>query len=61
MDANDLRKKAQQCRELMRGAVKPAVGDQLRHWAEYYDAEADAMEQISLPRTEGTTKRDQER
>jgi hypothetical protein len=56
LDANDLRTKAQQCRELMRGAVKAEVGDQLRHWAEDYDTEADAIEQISLPQTEGTTR-----
>jgi hypothetical protein len=36
-------------------AAKHEVGDQLRHWAEDYDAEADAIEQISLLQTEGMT------
>ncbi len=43
MGANDLRKKAQQCRELARDAVKEEVAYQLRQWAEDYEAEADVI------------------
>ena len=39
--AQDLRAKAQRCRDLLRTAVRPDVRDQLREWAKDFDAEAE--------------------
>jgi hypothetical protein len=44
MDAHNLRARAQQCWELLRFAVKPEVKEQLREWAEDFEAEAAAKE-----------------
>lgn len=52
MDAKDLRKKAEQCRELARGAVNQEVSEQLLRWAEDYDAEADAIEKTAYAHAE---------
>lgn len=47
MDAEDLREKAQRCRDLLRIADRQEVRDQLRQWAEDFDDEADAMEKVA--------------
>jgi hypothetical protein len=44
MDAHNLRARAQRCWELLRLAVKPEVKEQLREWAEDFEAEAAAKE-----------------
>lgn len=44
MDAQDFRAKAQRCRELFTIAVRQEVRDQLRVWAEDFEAEAEALE-----------------
>jgi hypothetical protein len=44
VDAQDLRAKAQRCRELLRIAARDEVRAQLRQWAEDFDAEAEAIE-----------------
>ena len=44
MDELDFRAKADRCRELMRIAGRDEVREQLRQWAEDFDAEADALE-----------------
>ena len=44
MTADDLRAKAQRCRDLLRVAVRQEVRDQLREWAEDFDEEAEAIE-----------------
>lgn len=44
MDARNLRARAQRCWELLRFAVKPEVKEQLREWAEDFEAEAAAKE-----------------
>ena len=44
MDAQDLRAKAQRCRDLLRIAVRQEVRDQLREWAEDFETDADAIE-----------------
>jgi hypothetical protein len=44
MDAHNLRARAQRCWELLRFAVKPEVKEQLRAWAEDFEAEAAAKE-----------------
>jgi hypothetical protein len=40
----DLRAKAQRCRDLLRTAVRPDVRDQLREWADDFDVEAEQKE-----------------
>ena len=44
MDTHQLRARAQRCWELLRLAVKPEVKEQLREWAEDFEAEAAAKE-----------------
>jgi hypothetical protein len=44
MDAATVRARAQRCRDLLRVAVSDEVRAQLRHWAEEFDAEAEAIE-----------------
>ena len=44
VDAQDLRDKAQHCRDLLRVAVGHDVRDQLREWAEDFETDADAIE-----------------
>src|SRR5258708_15569384 len=40
----DIRARAQRCRELLRIAVRPEVKEQLREWAEDFEEEAAALE-----------------
>ena len=47
MDAEDFRAKAQRCRDLMRIAVRQEVRDQLREWADDFEAEAEAVERMA--------------
>lgn len=42
--AEELRDKAQRCRDLMRVAARDDIRDQLREWADDFDAEARIME-----------------
>ena len=44
VEAQDLREKALRCRDLLRIAVRQEVRDQLREWAEDFEAEAEAIE-----------------
>ena len=46
MDEQEFRAMADRCRELMRIAVRDEVREQLRQWAEDFDAEADDLEQV---------------
>ena len=46
MDEHDFRAMAERCRELQRIALRDDVRQQLRQWAEDFDAEADALEQV---------------
>jgi hypothetical protein len=46
MDAEKLRARAERCRELGRVAVRDDIREQLRQWAEEFDAEADAAERV---------------
>jgi hypothetical protein len=46
MDAPEFRAMADKCRELLRIAVRDEVREQLRQWAEDFDAEADDLEQV---------------
>ena len=46
MDEQEFRAMADRCRELLRIAVRDEVREQLRQWAEDFDAEADALEQV---------------
>jgi hypothetical protein len=41
---DDMRARAQRCRELLRIAVRPEVKEQLREWAEDFEEEAAALE-----------------
>jgi hypothetical protein len=41
---DDMRTRAQRCRELLRIAVRPEVKEQLREWAEDFEEEAAALE-----------------
>ena len=41
---DDMRAKAQRCRELLRIAIRPEVREQLREWAEEFEEEAEALE-----------------
>jgi hypothetical protein len=47
MNVEDLRAKAQRCRDLQRIAVRQEVRNQLREWAEDYEEEAEAVESRS--------------
>jgi hypothetical protein len=40
----DMRARAQRCRDLLRIAVRQEVREQLREWAEDFEEEAKAME-----------------
>jgi len=42
--AQDFRDKAQRCRELLRVAIRDDVREQLREWAQDFDAEAERIE-----------------
>lgn len=53
MEANDLRKKAHECRKLAHDAVAEEVAYQLRLWAE---ADAISRNECSGPDTEHTTR-----
>ena len=44
MDEQDFRAMAERCRALIRIAVRDEVREQLRQWADDFDAEADALE-----------------
>jgi hypothetical protein len=44
LDPDDMRTRAQRCRELLRIAVRPEVKEQLREWAEDFEEEAAALE-----------------
>ena len=41
---DDMRAKAQRCRDLLRIAIRPEVREQLREWAEEFEEEAEALE-----------------
>ena len=41
---DDMRSKAQRCRELLRIAIRPEIKEQLRQWAEEFEEEAEALE-----------------
>jgi hypothetical protein len=43
--AEDLRDKAQRCRNLQRVAVSDDIRDQLREWADDFDTEAEMIEE----------------
>jgi hypothetical protein len=44
LDPDDMRTRAQRCRELLRVAVRPEVKEQLREWADDFEEEAAALE-----------------
>ena len=44
LGADDMRARAQRCRELLRIAVRPEVKEQLREWAAEFEEEAAALE-----------------
>src|SRR5207247_1742270 len=44
LDADDMRAKAQRCRDLLRIAIRPEIKEQLRQWAEEFEEEAEALE-----------------
>jgi hypothetical protein len=44
MDAAEFRAKAQRCRDLLRVAVGDDVRQQLREWAQEFEAEAETIE-----------------
>lgn len=44
MEIDDYRAMAERCRDLLRVAVRDDIREQLRRWAEDFDAEADALE-----------------
>jgi hypothetical protein len=46
-DADYFKQKAQRCRELERIAVMAEVREQLRLWAEEFDAQAEGIEVLS--------------
>ena len=46
-DAEELREKAQRCRELLRIAERQELRDQLRQWADDFDEEAEALERTA--------------
>ena len=41
---DDMRAKAQRCRDLQRIAIRQEIKDQLRQWAEEFEEEAEALE-----------------
>jgi len=41
---DDMRSKAQRCRDLLRIAIRPDIKEQLRQWAEEFEKEAEALE-----------------
>ena len=41
---DDMRSKAQRCRDLLRIAIRPEAKEQLRQWAEEFEEEAEALE-----------------
>ena len=47
MDAAKMRAIANRCRELSRVAVRDEIREQLRQWAEEFDAQAEAMEKTA--------------
>ncbi len=47
MDAEGFRAMAQRCRDLLRIATRDDIRQQLRQWAEDFDAEADAVEKMA--------------
>ncbi len=47
MDAQGFRALAQRCRDLLRVAARDDLREQLRQWAEDFDAEADAIEKMA--------------
>ena len=47
MNADDFRGMADRCRELLRVAVRDDVREQLRQWAEDFEAEAKAIEEAA--------------
>jgi hypothetical protein len=50
MDPKTLRARADRCRELLRGAVRDDICEQLRQWAEDFDDEADALGSVEIYR-----------
>jgi len=46
-DAEDLRKKAQQCRELAYSTIRPEAAEQLLRWAEDYEEAAEVIEKTA--------------
>jgi len=51
MDAENLRAKAQRCRDLQRIAVRQEVRDQLREWADDFEVEAEVIDRRALARS----------
>jgi hypothetical protein len=47
MNAREFRAMADRCRELHRIAVRDEVREQLRQWAEDFEAEAEAIEEVA--------------
>jgi len=47
MNAREFRAMADRCRELHRIAVRDEVREQLRRWAEDFEAEAEAIEEVA--------------
>ena len=55
-DAHYFRQKAQRCRDLSHIAVLAEVREQLRLWAEEFDAQAEIIEQqLEAPQAPGST------
>ncbi len=46
-EAGDLRKKAQQCRELACGTIRAEAAEQLLQWAEDYEEAAEVIEKTA--------------
>jgi hypothetical protein len=47
MTAPEFRAMADRCRELQRIAARDEIREQLRQWADDFDAEADAIEKVA--------------
>jgi hypothetical protein len=47
VNAHEFRAKGERCRELQRIAVRDELREQLRQWAEDFDAEAEAIEKAA--------------
>jgi len=47
MNAREFRAMADRCRELQRGTVRDDIREQLRQWAEDFEAEAEAAERVA--------------